>query len=70
MNTIIILQSVALIFSIHLMEELVREVTDQEIEHHTFVTSTIDSLVSHLELVRMTAHGLEMPQHVNAKVSL
>ena len=44
------------------MGELVREVTDQEIEHLTFVTVTTSLLVHHQELVRMMVHGLEMPQ--------
>ena len=64
-NVLILLQSVALIFLIHQMGESVREVTDQEIELLTFATATMSLLVHHQELVRMMAHGLEMPQLVD-----
>ena len=47
------------------MGELVREATDQEIEHLTFVTATMSLLVHHQELVRMMVHGLEVLQLVD-----
>ena len=67
-NSFKTLQSAALIFPIHQMGELVREVTDQETELRTSATATMSLLVHHQGLVKMMAHGLEMPQLANVQV--